>query len=64
MKIRPARAELYHAGGQTHRHTDGWTYMTELTVAFHNHVNSPKQDEGLWNHLLRIGTSGGLLSRR
>jgi len=54
MKIRPARAELYHAGGQTHRHTDGWTYMTELTVAFHNHVNSPKQDEGLWNHLLRI----------
>jgi hypothetical protein len=34
MKIRPGRAELFHA--------DGRTDMTKLTVAFRNFVNVPK----------------------
>ena len=41
MKIRLARAELFHA--------DGRTYMTKLIVTFRNLANSPKQDEGLRN---------------
>ena len=34
MKIRPVGAELFH--------TDGRTEMTELTVAFRNFANAPK----------------------
>jgi hypothetical protein len=35
MKIRPVRAELFHAGGQT----DGYE---ESIVAFRNFANAPK----------------------
>jgi hypothetical protein len=35
------------AGSHTDWWTEGWTYMTKLIVAFRNHANSPKQDEGL-----------------
>jgi len=36
MKIRPVRAELFHA--------DGRTGMTELIVTFRYYANSPKHD--------------------
>jgi hypothetical protein len=50
MKIRPVRAELFHAdrqtdgrtGGQTDRRTDGRTDMTKLRVAFRNFAKAPK----------------------
>ena len=51
MKIHPVGAEFFHADGrtdsrktdrQTDRRRDGWTDMTELTVAFRNFANSPK----------------------
>jgi hypothetical protein len=38
MKIRPARAELFDAGGWT----DGQTDMTKLIVTFCNFANVPK----------------------
>jgi len=34
MKIRPVRAELFHA--------DGWEDMTKQIAAFHNFANAPK----------------------
>ena len=42
MKIGVVGAELFHADGQTHRGTDGWSDMTKLTAAFCNFVNAPK----------------------
>jgi len=38
MKIRPVEAEMFHANGRTHRHTE----MTKLTAAFRNLANEPK----------------------
>jgi hypothetical protein len=38
MKIRPVKAELFHAD----RRTDGETEMTKLIVAFRNIANAPK----------------------
>ena len=35
MKIRPVRAELFHA--------DGWTDMTKAIVVFRNFANAPKK---------------------
>jgi hypothetical protein len=40
MKIRPVRAQLFHAEEQT----DGWTDMTTLTVAFRNFANTPQYE--------------------
>jgi hypothetical protein len=37
IKIHPAGAELFHAGGQTG--------MTQLIVAFHNFANAPKNEQ-------------------
>jgi len=37
-KIRPAGAELFHAGGRT-----DMTDMTKLIVSFRNFVNAPKK---------------------
>jgi len=37
-KIRPARAELFHA--------DRWTDMTKLTVAYRNFANAHKNGRG------------------
>jgi len=34
MKFRPVGAQLFH--------TDGWTDMTKLAVAFRNFANAPK----------------------
>jgi len=39
MKIRPVRAELFHANGRT----DGQAEMTKLIAAFRNFANSPKK---------------------
>jgi len=39
MKIRPVRAELFHADGRT----DGQPAMTKLIVAFRNFANAPKR---------------------
>jgi len=38
MKIRPVRAELLHAHGQTDRHT----HMTKLKVVFRNFEKMPR----------------------
>ena len=38
MKIRPVRAELFHAGGRTGKPTN----TTQLVVVFHNFANPPK----------------------
>jgi len=51
MKIRPVRAELFHAD----RRTDGRIDVTKLIVAFLNFANAPK------NH--KIGKSGQPISR-
>jgi hypothetical protein len=40
MKIRPVGAELFHADGRTQ--TDRRTDMMNLTVAFRNFANAPK----------------------
>ena len=40
MKIRPVRAELFHADTGT----DGRTEMTKLIVAFRNFANKPKSE--------------------
>jgi hypothetical protein len=45
MKIRPLRAELFHA----YRQTDGRTNVTKLIVAFRNFANSAKKKT--WNNL-------------
>jgi hypothetical protein len=37
--------------GREDTQTDGRTDVTKLIVALRNLANSPKQDEGLWNHL-------------
>ena len=37
MKIRPVRADLYHAAGQA----GGQTYMTKVIVAVPNFPNAP-----------------------
>ena len=50
IKIRPVGAELFHADEQTDERTD----MTELTVAFRNSANAPKNSvavKELWLHL-------------
>jgi hypothetical protein len=36
VKIRPLRAELFHAGGRMERKTDEKIAMTKLIVAFRN----------------------------
>jgi hypothetical protein len=41
MKIRPVRAELFHAVGRTD--------MMKLIVAFRNFVDAPKNQSGLGN---------------
>jgi hypothetical protein len=41
MKIRPVKAELFHAD----RRTNGQTGMTNLLVAFRNVANAPKNGE-------------------
>jgi len=38
MKIRPVRAEMFHADGKTDRQTD----MTKLKVAFRNFATASK----------------------
>ena len=38
MKIRPVKAEMFHAHGQTDRRMD----MTKLIVAYRNFANAPK----------------------
>jgi len=38
MKIRPVGVDLFHADGRKDRRT----YMTNLTVAFRNFANAPK----------------------
>jgi hypothetical protein len=38
MKIRPVRAELFRADGQTERQTN----VSKLVVAFRNFANAPK----------------------
>jgi len=40
MKIRPVRAELFHADGRNYRRTD----MTSLIVAVRNFANAPEHD--------------------
>ena len=47
MKIRPARAELFHLDRRTDRLTDGRTDTTKLTVAFQNFANAPKDGSKL-----------------
>ena len=42
MKIRPARAEVFHVDGRMEGRTDRQADMTKLTVAFHNFANAPK----------------------
>ena len=42
MKIRPARAQLFHAQAQTDIRTDGQTGMTNLIVAFRNFAKATK----------------------
>jgi hypothetical protein len=42
MKIRPVGAELFRADGRTDGRTDRQTDMTELTAAFDNYTNAPK----------------------
>ena len=42
MKIRPLRAEFFHADGRTDRQTDRQTGMSKRIVAFRNFVNAPK----------------------
>jgi len=46
MKIRPVRAEVFHADGQTDRQTEGrmdkYTDMTKQIVAFCNFANASK----------------------
>ena len=42
MKIRPVRAELFHADRQMDRRTD----MTKLTAAVRNFANVPKNKAG------------------
>jgi hypothetical protein len=44
VKIRPARADLFHADGQTDRWTDSQTWA-KLTLAFHNREKCLKQFE-------------------
>ena len=44
MKIRPVRAEEFHAGGRT----DGKADMTKVTVAFRNFAHAPKNSAGIW----------------
>jgi hypothetical protein len=46
MKIRPVGAELFHA--------DGKTDMTELTVAFRNFSNDPKNHCSILTMTLEI----------
>ena len=40
--VLPEGAKLSYADGNTDGRANGKTDMTELTVAFHNFVNSPK----------------------
>jgi len=42
MKIRPVKAELFHADGRTGERPDRQTDMTEVTVDFRNFANAPK----------------------
>jgi hypothetical protein len=44
MKIRPARAELFHADGQKNGRTD----MTRLIVTLRNSANAPKKFSLQW----------------
>jgi hypothetical protein len=49
-KIRPVGAELFHVGERRDK--------TKLTVAFHNFVNSPKNEgDGLTSTLLVTNTN-------
>jgi len=48
MKIRPVRAELFHEDERTDK--------SKLIVAFHDFVNSPK-NEGPWRRWLQIQTT-------
>jgi len=41
MKIRPAKAQLFHSDGQRERERDKWTHMTKLIVAFRNFTRAP-----------------------
>jgi hypothetical protein len=42
MKIRPVRAEPFHADGRTDRQTYGQTDVTKPIVAFGNFASAPK----------------------
>ena len=42
MKIRPVRAELFHADGRTNGQADRQAYTAKLIVAFRNFENMPK----------------------
>ena len=44
IRIRPIRAELFHAGGQKDRRT----VLTKLIVAFRDFANAPKKKEEPW----------------
>ena len=56
MKIRPAGAELIHAGRRTKGLTDGPTWH-DKAVAFRDFANAPKNPIFMHGHILLYGSA-------
>ena len=60
MKIRPVRAELFHAEGRTDGRTDGQTEsqtdIMKVTVAFRSFANALEKGRNIGNLLKKLSS--------